>query len=857
MKAKTILSMSFISAILLLVVVSCNRDKTLTFPFSQFVVSVGRASNVWKYDTYLDIDENENIIAPPKSGEDWNAWYTEMKDYQKYLRENVNDPTKLRLQISLNSNSIARLNFKRVLNSYTLNANDKLSMNGFIKGVGQLGQASLSLMYIRKGKELSYEVIEEVVLDSMSFGEDWSRVSINFTIPDFDVETLIVQPILLVKTNGEENSEVFIKELELSIPATAENKATYENQKSILFAETKGADNQVYERPELDWITSNFIYNFVMLWDKDLWDHEKKVFTVDNYCEKMNREFGGVQSVLLWFCYPNIGLDDQNTWDFVDAIPGGGIDGLKKVVSEFHKNGVKVFFSYTPWDIDTKRSEYSDAENWAKTIDSVDGDGLFFDTWSNVENFRDELDKYKKGISIHTEGRPSLQNIQTYYAVTSSWGQKLAKYDNNGISRMKWFNPEHIQWTISRWTQDRQNDLAYTWINGQGLVLWENIFGTLNFWNAKDRSDFRKMNAIYQQFAHIYTSDTWKPYLPSENPDVHVSSWENNEYRLWNIITDKEGITENMTLQVDDENMNYFNLWTGEKLKVEGSKVTIPINRLSSVIGMKNAPTKQVIQLLNKQKAETAKILPAIDPYMTQQSTKKAKLPPKINYEIKVRHNNLLNIPKGKYHLETSHVRREGDCFPNANATHNNDLVIKRNIIFHDEKVNLPSLNIMPRVVTNKEFGNFLTATNYEPRIKYNFLRHWNGSRTCPEGIENEPVVFVTLDDARAYGKWAGMRLPTEWEWQAAGELYPNDFVFNEVWEWNESERTDGNNVFVTLRGGAKDWILTTSHWYFPGVRNLWRDSVGGEQPLDSHCKYYIMKAGFDRAGTLGFRCIK
>ena len=84
-------------------------------------VSVGRASNVWKYDTYLDIDENENIIAPPKSGEDWNAWYTEMKDYQKYLRENVNDPTKLRLQLLLNSNSIARLNFKRVLNFCPMN----------------------------------------------------------------------------------------------------------------------------------------------------------------------------------------------------------------------------------------------------------------------------------------------------------------------------------------------------------------------------------------------------------------------------------------------------------------------------------------------------------------------------------------------------------------------------------------------------------------------------------------------------------------------------------------------------------------------------------------------------------------
>ena len=133
----------------------------------------------------------------------------------------------------------------------------------------------------------------------------------------------------------------------------------------------------------------------------------------------------------------------------------------------------------------------------------------------------------------------------------------------------------------------------------------------------------------------------------------------------------------------------------------------------------------------------------------------------------------LIKIPAARFEFRVSGIMVEGGNDEGVDVQYPWEPSARRH---HRQVLDLPAFYIMKYPVTNAEFKRFLDATKYRPADSHNFLRDWqNGA--YPAGWDKKPVTWVSLEDARAYASWAGLRLPHEWEWQYACLLYTSRCV--------------------------------------------------------------------------------
>ncbi len=207
-------------------------------------------------------------------------------------------------------------------------------------------------------------------------------------------------------------------------------------------------------------------------------------------------------------------------------------------------------------------------------------------------------------------------------------------------------------------------------------------------------------------------------------------------------------------------------------------------------------------------------------------------------------------------------------------------------------KVYLEAFYIDKYEVSNAQYKKFVQETGH--RIPFNRTNPkydmWQDDGSLPAGIAQLPVTNVCWEDAAAYAKWAGKRLPTEAEWEKAARgtdqrRYPwgneppdaKRANFGRQWEGHKtlkevSALAAGASPYGVLQmaGNVAEWVADRydPHYYktspqknpqggYSGAYRVIRGGSYMNPEFYLRCTDRDFDMPDDCNSTVGFRCVR
>lgn len=521
-------------------------------------------------------------------------------------------------------------------------------------------------------------------------------------------------------------------------------------------------DATAYATPEYAWTRSCHVVALAWLWDELLFDHDAGRFTPERFCTESEREFGGLDGIVLWHAYPVIGIDDRNQFDFYRDVPG-----IRELVQELQARGLRVFVDYNPWDVGTRREPVPDDLAIAELVRELGVDGVFLDTMKEAQpGLRAALDAVKPGIALEGESTLPLARVCDHHL---SWAQWFSDSEVPGVLRARWFEQRHMLHHTRRWNRDHTEELHSAWLNGVGVLVWENVFGAWVGWSWRDKELLRAMRPVQREYAELMSTGEWTPLAAaSRDARVVASRWSDGETTLWTVA-------------------NRGGAYAGPVGELE---VDVPARGIAALVGSE--------QILAAGGGDPS--FPAREAVRAEAPVVRVDAPPEGFVAVEPRP------------LTAVFRRRETGTYGEAP--------------YVEEWKPLP-----PRLHDFVELG------RPAPRGRFAI-----GIREVADD-SGAPLTGLDLAEARAHAAAAGARLPTEDEWQLAAEAGLLERLEPLVWNWTESEHSDGRTRFAILKGGS-GWVPEGSDWYVDG---------GPQDPRYS-LKLLLLGAGMARSPQIGFR---
>lgn len=737
-------------------------------------------------------------------------------------------------------------------------------------------------------------------------------------------------------------------------------------QKNLLY-DTSYFDNSLFDRKDLKWIQHSYVMHLMQAWDKFVYDAADKKYHLIDFINRGKKLYGGDEVIGIWPTWPSLGLDQRNQFDLFRDLPGGTkrlqqlSAEMRKLGTRFficynpwdestrsegHLAGLGNLIKVTNADgvvLDTRGASSKELQQAADEVRKgvvmysegmavpkdmpgiVSGrvhNALYYPPMLNLnkfikpdfaifrvaELFKEPIKRefatsffngYGTEINMFAPGQPDWAEQQYKYLGRTS--RILREHTNNFTSGI--YTPMIATYADSIWVNEWKTDekVIYTIYSiipqGYGGSLFNvqlrDGFHFVDLWHHKMLEPVPvKMQGTPGRENSIQSKEIFSKWTIEANTDAFNQQWlgSNNEGEVDCIAQLPILITTKLQgdwLTIDAAKGSRIKLWAGhpsyDKIPVELNPGRHDI-ALSDYFGRFEGDF--VIQLFDNDillDETLVTIKPGTARRINKDSTK--IIFEKTGTTIKTPEGMVL-IPTGKFTFKESH----GDEFISYPKEH------------VDSTYAMFSFYMDKHPVTNAQFKKFLDATKYKPADTVNYLKHWNKGK-IPAGMEKFPVVYISYEDAQAYAKWAGKRLPTEMEWQYAaqtealnewpwkqdkpvsrkeevvtesltvtsiegidstlcnlgdGKLYPvgkypkgaNPFGLQDlvgcVWQLTSDVYMSGSYRYILLKGGS----------YFKPSSSWWYVQSG---PRELHYRQFLLRVsqGFERNGTVGFRCVK
>lgn len=720
-------------------------------------------------------------------------------------------------------------------------------------------------------------------------------------------------------------------------------------QKRYLYDVEPGTfDDSILQREDLKWFRSCYAVNLMMNWDTRFFDYKDGKFHVKEHLARMKKLMGGYDVYSIWPTWPALGMDQRNQWDMFRDLPGG-YTKLREVSDLCHSIGTKFFVCYNPWDESTRSNE-GHFDGMTTITRAVDIDGFVLDTkGGSSAELQQAADAARPGVIMYSEGMAVPVDMQGI----PSGRVHNALYYCPMLNLNKFIKPDFAIFRVAEEGKEAiRREFNVSFFNGYGTEM--NNFGPGKFeWSDEQMRYWGKLLRIQRENGEAFVNFDYKPLLATLKDSIYVNEWPaagKTVYTVYNLRP--EGFKGLLFEVAPKEGTHFVDLYAHDELipSQENGKWYIPVrveafnsyelgtNNESTVSAIAQLPCLLNVSLKSDEltfsasrgdkirlwagmpsyekqpkefsvREQTVRLLEQFPDYegkfivqlfdgatlLDEQVIMIAPGTPRlISRSIPTEAaskapKGMVTIPAGWFRCDNYRI---GDSF----IAYPEDMTKK------GESVRMKKFYMDKYPVTNAQYKEFLDASGYQPADTANFLKHWAGGR-LPAGMENYPVVYVTLEDAQAYAAWAGKRLPTEMEWQYAaqtekGNEWPwvqktpvrrrEDFITNTlsvwklegiepgrcnlgdgslypvgkypkgknpyglydlvgcVWQLTNDVYDNTSYRYVMVRGGSY-FLPSSSFWYIQGG------------PRELYFRQYLLRVSpsFERKATVGFRCVR